>query len=318
MLALLLIVASTISSLSCAEPLDEAAPGLACPECSLITDAIAVPEGIVAVGEHGLIVRGTLNGGWKQTPAPVRRMLTSVTRTADGHFVAVGHDALVLTNAGPEAVWTVIQASPESDMPLLDIWIAGDGKGLAVGAYGLALATQDHGRSWSRRSIDPEESHFYAIREAPDGTLFIAGEFGTVFRSRDGGESWTRLNTGWDGTFFGFRAERAGRLLLYGLEGTILESRDGGEIWKRLESGVSASLYDAVFLPDDRAVVVGADGTVLIESTAGKFERIARARREAITTVLKTGPDSVLLFGEGGIDRLALPSGGRTEKGDGR
>lgn len=249
-LALLLLSAGTVPSLSCAEPLDEAAPGLACPECSQITDAIAIPDGIVAVGEHGLIVRGTLNGNWKQVQAPVRRMLTAVTRTAGGHLVAVGHDALVLTNAGPNAVWTVVQASPELDMPLLDIWIARDGRGFAVGAYGLVLATEDYGRSWSHRQIDPEESHFYAIREAPDGKLFIAGEFGTVFRSRDRGESWTRLDIGWDGTFFGFRAGRAGRLLLYGLEGTILESRDGGEIWQHLESGVSASLYDAVFLPD--------------------------------------------------------------------
>ena len=308
--ALLLVSAFTLPSLSLPEPLDEPAPVLACPECALITDAIEAPHGIMAVGERGLIAEGELPGGWKQIPVPVRRMLTAVTHTAEGHLVAVGHDALVLTNAGPELLWTVIHASPELDMPLLDIWIAGDGKGLAVGAYGLALITDDHGRSWSRQHIDPEESHFYAIREAPDKTLFIAGEFGTVLRSRDRGVSWVRLDTGWDGTFFGVQADRAGRLLLYGLEGAILESRDGGEAWHRLESGVSTSLYDAAFLSDDRAVIVGADGMVLVESAPGRFERISRARREAITAVLVTAPDSVLLFGEGGTDRLTLSSGG--------
>ena len=204
------------------------------------------------------------------------------------------------------------------DAPLLDIWIAGNGKGFAVGAYGLALTTENHGRDWTRRRIDPKEPHFYAISEAPNGALFIVGEFGTVLRSRDGGESWARMAAGWDGTFFGLRAGHAGRLLIYGLEGALLESRDGGGTWRRLESGVSAALYDAAFLPDGRAVVVGADGTVLVESAAGGFGRIARPRREAVAAVLATGPASVLLFGEGGVDRLILPPGRGGVWGDGR
>ena len=44
---------------------------------------------------------------------------------------------------------------------------------------------------------------------------------------------------------------------------------------------------------------------MLVESAAGGFGRIARPRREALAAVLATGPDSVLLFGEGGVDRLA-------------
>ena len=291
---------------------------LACPKCGPITAAAATLGGIVAVGERGLIVRGADGDRWRQAPSPVRRMLTAVTETAGGRLVAVGHDALVLSSAGPGSTWTVVRMSPELDAPLLDIWIAGNGKGFAVGAYGLALATENHGRDWSRRQIDPKEPHFYAIREAPNGALFIVGEFGTVLRSRDGGGSWARMAAGWDGTFFGLRTGHAGRLLIYGLEGALFESRDGGETWRRLESGVSAALYDAVFLPDGRAVVVGADGTVLIESAAGGFRRIARPHRKAIAAVLATGPASVLLFGEGGVDRLILPPDDGSVWGDGR
>ena len=304
-LVLFLVAASTAPSLLCAEPLDEAAAMVVCPECGLITAAIEIPGGFVAVGERGLIVHGTA-GNWQQAPAPSRRMLTGVTGTGGSSLVAIGHDALILASREPGAAWTVVRARPELDTPLLDIWITGDGRGLAVGAYGMALATENHGHDWSPREIDPDEPHFYAIREAPDGTLFIVGEFGTVLRSRDRGETWTRLDTGWDGTFFGFRARDDGRLLLYGLEGTLLESHDGGETWHHLASGVFSALYDAVFLPDGQAVVVGADGTILIESPTGSFKRVNRASREAITAVLATGPDSVLLFGEGGIDHLTL------------
>ncbi len=307
LLALLLIVSPAIPSLGLAGPLEEPAPDLTCPGCALITDAIADPDGMIVVGERGLIARSMPGGEWKQAPVPVRRMLTAVTRTAHGRHIAVGHDVLVLASADPETGWTVSHVRPELDLPLLDIWIADDGTGLAVGAYGLALVTQDHGRSWSHRLIDPQESHLYAIREAPDGTLFIAGEFGTVFRSRDRGHRWTRLDTGWDGTFFGMLAGSGGRLLLFGLEGAILESREQGDTWERLESGVSTSLYDAVSLPDGRAVIVGADGVVLVESKPGRFDRIARTGREAITAVRVTDQEAIWLFGVGGIDRLALP-----------
>ena len=189
-LVLFLVAASTAPSLLCAEPLDEAAAMVVCPECGLITAAIAIPGGFVAVGERGLIVHGTA-GNWQQAPAPSRRMLTGVTGTGGGNLVAVGHDALIMASREPGAAWTVVRASPELDAPLLDIWIAGNGRGLAVGAYGMALATENHGLDWSPREIDPDEPHFYAIREAPDGTLFIAGEFGTVLRSRDDGATWT-------------------------------------------------------------------------------------------------------------------------------
>jgi len=301
----LMLVSAGFGFRSGAEPLSEAAPVLACPECGKITDAIRVSESILAVGERGLVVHGTSGNGWTQIAAPVRRMLTAIARAGNGHLVAVGHDALILNNAGIDTAWTVVQASPQQDIPLLDIWMDGDGRGLAVGAYGLVLTTEDHGHRWSPRTLDPEAPHFYAVREDSDGTLFIVGEFGAVFRSRDQGKSWASLETGWDGTFFGLRAGPAGRLLLYGLEGTILDSRDGGESWQRLESGVSASLYDAVFMPDGRVVVVGADGIVLVES-AGNFQRIPSSRRGAISTALVSDPDSVLLFGENGINRLSL------------
>ncbi len=304
-LAVFLVSGSMSPSLLRADLLDEAAVVMACPECGLLTSAIAIPNGIVAIGERGLIVHGTA-GNWQQAPVPSRRMLTAVTRTRSGGLIAVGHDALILVSPGPKAAWTIVHTNPDLDMPLLDVWIAGDGRGLAVGAYGMAMVTKNHGRDWSPRQIDPNEAHFYAIREAPDGTLFIAGEFGTVLRSRDRGESWARLEAGWDGTFFGLRARDDGRLLLYGLEGRILESNDNSETWRHLASGVFSALYDGVFLPNGRAVIAGAEGTVLLELPTG-FERIDRANRKAITTVLATGPASLLLSGEGGIAHLTLP-----------
>ena len=308
LLAPFLVCAATAIP-SGADPLNEPAAELARPERSLISAAVPVNGGIVAVGARGLILR--LHGdGWQQAPMPVRRTLTGIAAASDGRLVAVGHDALVLDSADAGATWRVVRADPEFDAPLLDLWLGADGQGLAVGAYGLAFATKDHGRTWTRREIDPEEPHFYAVRQAADGTLFIAGEFGTFLRSRDGGATWKRLDTGYEGTFFGLRPGRDGRLLLHGLRGRLFESNDGGETWRSLESGVLASLYDAAYLPDGRAVVVGDAGTVLMEEEAGSgsMGAVPLSRRGAITTVLAAGPDAVLLFGEDGVHRLTLPA----------
>ena len=318
-LALLLILAATASSLSRAEPLNESAPLLACPDCGQINAAVRTQDGILGVGARGLIVHGTSSGDrWQQIRGPVRSMLTAVTATREGQLVATGHDALVLSSPASGTGWAVVHADPELDTPLFDLWIGQHGSGLAVGAYGLALRTTDYGRSWTRREIDSQEAHFYAIDEAPNGNLFICGEFGTVLRSDNRGQSWTRLDVSWDGTFFGCRPGHAGRVLLYGLEGVLLESTDDGKTWQHLETGISASLYDAAFLPDHRAIVAGADGIVLLETPAGNFERISRAHSESILKILVTSPDTALLFCEGGIPQLDLSDTLPAEKGRGQ
>ena len=151
------------------EPLYETPAILTCPECSPINAATQVADGIVAVGQRGLILRSTTNGGWEQQHAPIRRTLNAVIHTGDDRLIAVGQDALVISRDSPGASWTLIQADPTLDAPLLDLWIGNEGRGFAVGAYGLALVTDDGGRNWSVRKIDAKEPHFYAIREALKG-----------------------------------------------------------------------------------------------------------------------------------------------------
>ena len=139
-----------------------------------------------------------------------------------------------------------------------------------------------------------------------------------MLKSHDRGQSWDRLDVGWDGTFFGCQSGHARRVLLYGLEGALLESLNGGETWQHLETGISTSLYDAAFLPDNRAIIAGADGIVLLETPAGKFERIHHAHSESILEILVISPNSVLLFGEGGIQALDLSDRLLSGKGRGK
>ncbi|MFX6326666.1 YCF48-related protein, partial [Acinetobacter baumannii] len=69
--------------------------------------------------------------------------------------------------------------------------------GWIVGAYGLALATKDGGKSWQSLMAgipNVGSKHFYAVSQSKDN-LLIAGEQGALFRSTNQGESFTRLQT---------------------------------------------------------------------------------------------------------------------------
>ncbi len=295
-----------------ADPLDEPPPTLVHPHLHTFFSAVSTRSGVVAVGERGVVVReiDDHEEQWEQIEIPFRRTLTAITESESGRLYAVGHDALIATAPKSGDDWKLVYSDVEFDAPLLDIWVGADGFGIGVGAYGLALATDDHGESWRRLELDPDEPHFNAIRRSADGTLFIVGEFSTALRSRDNGQSWERLAVDFDSTFYGLRTDRNGRVLLYGFDGWIAESLDAGDSWTVLDSGTSNSLYDAVFLDDGRAVIVGSFGTVLVESLAeqGRFHNLTSGTG-SITSVLIDDDGMLLVFGTDGIGKRVIPSG---------
>ncbi len=291
-----------------ADPLDEPAPALGVPDKALLL-AIAQlgSDEVIAVGERGLVVRRAADGSWDQIPMPVRRALTAVASARDGRVIVVGHDALVLGSSDLNT-WEVLWSEPELDAPFLDLWLGDDGRGFAVGAYGLALETRDAGRTWVRRDdIDPTESHLYAVREAAGGTLFIVGEFGTILRSRDRGATWVSLTADTDATFFGLRPGPSGRLLLYGLTGRLYESFDEGESWRRIDMVTSAPLYDTQFLEDGRVAIVGGNGTLLVESSGGVFNPVPVGHRGAVAAIHEMESGSALIVGERGARQIEIP-----------
>ena len=168
------------------EPLEEAAPSLARPENHPLHSAVVFDNIIFAVGTRGVVLQNQ-GAGWQQIDSPVRRSLTSIFATEDGRLFALGHDALIISMSSKNSDWQIVRHDIDFDAPLLDAWIEPDGNSLAVGAYGLALATEDYGRSWSQQDIDLDEPHFNAIVNTSDGDWFLVGEFGTVLKSRDKG-----------------------------------------------------------------------------------------------------------------------------------
>jgi photosystem II stability/assembly factor-like uncharacterized protein len=280
---------------------------------SLLLDVVPTRGGLIAVGDRGHVLRSTDASTWSQVPAPTRSMLTAVAAVGDAVW-AVGHDAVILHSAADGRTWATQHFAPERQAPLLDVWFGNERQGIAIGAYGLALATADGGAHWNEIEVDPdEERHLNAITVAPDGSLYVAAENGTVFRSGDRGQSWQVLPTPYPGSLFGIVALPDGAILAFGLRGHVLRSEDRGRTWTIVPTGTDAGLLGGTALSDGSVLIVGLSGTVLVGSQGGRrFTPHHRADRHGLAAALPLTGDRILLVGEAGtvlIPRLTLTGG---------
>lgn len=277
-------------------------------------DAVRTPGGqIVAVGERGHVFRSSDGGReWHRMSTPGTPTLTAVT-ALPGAVVAVGHDATVWLSEDEGGSWREVFAAPEDEAPLLDVLLDADGRGWAVGAYGLLLETRDGGRHWAATEIPANEEgmHLNAIARLDAQRLLIAGEAGLLLRSDDDGASWQRLDSPYQGSFFGVQRMRDGAVLVFGMRGHVFRSEDGGEHWQALASEAQSSLFGAGLLDDGRVLLTGQGGQgVLVAQDGMTATALPGPDRLVRAAVLQVAEDEVLLFGEEGVVRMPLPSAG--------
>jgi len=278
-----------------------------------------------AVGHDGMVI-ATSDGGasWqlqrdgvaaqaeldRARLAEAKRALAALEESAGGDPAAIEDARLDVEEAGERL------AEPVYAPPLMDVWFADAGHGIAVGAYGSLLVTADGGRTWSdarSRMENPDELHYYAIASGGGGRLLIVGESGIMFRSRDGGEHWEPLPAAYAGTLFGaFTVPPGDTVYVYGLQGNVLVSRDFGDSWTRLHSRSESVLAGAAVVREGEALIVGSVGTVLrARLDAAVLEEHSVDRLRDNLAAVAVAPDgSLVLVGEKGVMRIAGDGGG--------
>lgn len=297
---------------------------------------------LVAVGERGLIVLSDDHGrNWRQARTPVSVSLTNVSFQGAQHGWCVGHGGLVLTtddggetwvrrldgrrlaelfvaaarqgasSHGEEAARAVADAerlrTEGPDKPLLDLMMLDERRGLAVGAFGLALATDDGGHSWkpaTDRIVRANGRHLYAVQRSP-GAVLIAGEQGGLFVSFNDGASFAELQTPYAGSFFGAVALSDKDYLVYGLRGNAFRTSDAGATWRRLDVGTSNSLTAAYVIGERQIVVVDEAGGVFASHDAGeRFRPLAVPQRFPFTGIVQAADGALILSGTRGLTRV--------------
>lgn len=245
-----------------------AATKVADPDLSVILDLVVSGNSLFAIGERGLILLSTDDGGtWRQLPCPIDVTLTAIwfNRAEEGWIV--GHEGTVLYTADGGATWKLEKTDPRSEEILLDVWFQDASRGFITGTRGLVRHTQDGGRTWSEQHLttpDGLDAHLHAVRGLSDGTALAVGEAGNVFRTTDG-EHWEVLNVPYAGTLFGLAPLSAGAAIVFGMRGNAFATYDRGTNWEKVDTGTDKSLF-ASTADHDQILLGGAGGTVIRSS----------------------------------------------------
>lgn len=297
------------------------------PERAMMIAAATAGRRIIAVGERGVILYSDDAGRhWKQAASPVSVTLTAVRFDGDRKGIAVGHGAVVLATDDGGQTWSrrldgrrlaellladarkrndaaSLQSAERfsaegADKPLLDVLMMGGDRVIVIGAYGLALASEDGAKTWSSwagRLDNPKGLHLYAVRQR-DQRVVMAGEQGLALKSEDGGRTFQRMGLPYQGSWFTVELPNHDEIVLAGLRGNVWRSVDMGTSWVQQPLPLPATLTGSVVKPD---------GTLLLASQGG----FVFARRGAQYVPLNSAPlpmlNGLVVAPDGGLFALS-------------
>ncbi|MCS0627889.1 YCF48-related protein [Telluria mixta] len=304
---------------------------------------------LVAVGERGLIALSDDHGAsWRQASTPVSITLTCVSFVDARLGWAAGHAGAILHTADGGATWTLqtdgravarqIQTSVSDvsagtaaagmaavaaqlvadgpDKPFLDIQFSDARHGVAVGAYGLAVKTDDGGRTWQsfmHQVPNPKGLHLYAVRMAGD-SVWLAGEQGYLARSAGAGHDFQRIETPYRGSYFALAANGNG-VVVAGLKGNAFQVSPDGVAFSRIEGAPPVSFSSVTKLRDGRLAFTNQAGQVLLAPHLGaRLTILPAGPRAPLSAVAESADGRLVLAGAAGLERMApdvAKTGGR-------
>lgn len=327
------------------EPLEQPALHSTLAQRSLMLDIAAAGNALVAVGERGFILRSEDQGhSWQQVDTPVTVTLTRVVFPSPEQGWAVGHAGVVLHSRdggrkwqlqlnGRQAAQLVLEAAQKRfkvesnalnekrvssarslleegpDKPFLGAHFFDEARGIVVGAYGLALATDDGGNSWQPiddRLDNPGAMHLYGIQQI-DSKLFIVGEQGLILRSSDQGASFEALPSPASGTLFGIVPTAHHGVLAFGLRGKSYFSDDAGNNWQPVASSSPITITAGTLLGDGSTLLVDESGRLLTsKDPKNGFTAITLAEPSYLTGLIEVGAGDLVLSSARGVSRVKL------------
>ncbi len=257
---------------------------------TLLLDATRVESYVVAVGERGATLRSDDDGRtWLQSASSTKSTLTAVSfAPLSLKGWAVGHQSTIISSADGGRSWKSCYDAPTKDSIFLDVLAIDANRIIAVGAFGLAMKSQDAGRSWTLLKPIDTDQHLNRITANEEGSLFIAGERGLLLRSTDSGASWEKISTPYEGSFFGVLPLEGGALLAYGLRGHIYRSDKSSAIdWKGISTPSPALLATALRLKSGVIILACQARNFLISQDGGQtFSSLSSGLTCAVAEIL--------------------------------
>lgn len=265
------------------EPVNRPACASALAPRSPILALCRAGDTVVAAGERGhVLTSGDEGRSWVQASVPASVTLTALDFLDARRGFVCGHQGLVMSTVDGGRTWTrridarsfgaqmasALDAVSEQaaawrngarDKPLFALRFADNRRGLAVGAFGLALASSDAGETWAPAVAmieNPKGLHLYGVVQRGDGYL-VVGEQGFVAEGRLE-TGLRRIACPYGGSLFGAVDTGAGTLV-YGLRGHALLLRPDGS-WMPVPTETDRNLVGAIVAAPGAAVLVDERG----------------------------------------------------------
>jgi photosystem II stability/assembly factor-like uncharacterized protein len=290
-------------------------------------------ERVVVAGVRGTILYSDDQGlHWQQASVPVTVSLTAMCFADATHGWAVGHRGVILATRDGGANWTrqlegaqaakaILQARHDpdqidearrwvaegADKPFLAVQCLGEGRVLALGAYGLAFSTQNAGQRWQPALglIDGSEAQHLNAVQTLGGRIYVAGEQGALMSIGNDLQGFTRFASPYEGSFFGLLATRNDNLLAVGLRGHVFRSADQGNSWQPVAMASNKSLTAATLLRDGSVLLVDESGQGWLSRDDGRsFRAVVPEERFPLIALLAMPDGGSLAVGINGITRF--------------
>ena len=201
--------------------------------------------------------------GRRRTVAPVIVLILSLAATVGLH-----------AETAPRSITLVVEGTVHR--PLYGIAFHQDlQRGVAVGARGTVMMSDDGGRSWITEKLDTPLS---LIDVAVQGERrVLVGQMGSIWVS-ESGEGWRAVESGTEERLMAVDMNAAGLAIAVGSFDLILLSHDSGETWEEsplqlaphVEGHYDPHLFDVQVNPDGSALIVGEFGLILRTADGGR------------------------------------------------
>ena len=258
--------------------------------------SVASPGGqlLTAVGARGIVMRSEDGGGtWtSQRRGPTLNAVTLVAASATTFVVPHAQGLLRSVDRGKTFTRPKL---PEKTRALIGAAFADSLHGIAVGAIGQILRTDDGGATWlksdslTRRNL--RTAAFADSRTAvaigafnPRGNGYDNGP--ALFRTTDGGTTWLPLE-GTRAPLLDIQFLGASLGIAVGAAGVVARSTDAGKTWTRLVQDETRTMLSGLALLDPSTwIVIGLDGTILRTRDAGtRWSRIPSGATERLSAI---------------------------------
>lgn len=195
--------------------------------------------------------------------------------------------------------------------PFFSVLFNNASEGFVAGSFGQLFYTKDGGKNWSfigDRLDNPENLHLYSINLISSRKISIAGEGGRIYFSDDGGDTWRRLETGYNGQWYGMLVFRDGNdkdiFLAYGFGGRIYRSQDEGDSWAEVKTEFKRSIVRAFHIEDGSIRLVDASGRLIRSDDYGMSFKLISAPQKPVSGATRLS-GQVFVSGVGGVNRIA-------------